>query len=201
MWQAIFCSTRQSLCLIPDNLFLLELSIHSDPEQILSDGVTVLLEWTLLNSQIYYQRFLYNASINTDPPLRNVTFAGNMSVHLVLSYNTLYNVSVTQHSTCEQLIRTAFLQLNYSKLCIIITCTVQHEPTLAGKCTNPMELTNARAVGLTDPALEGQNITFTCAPGQTLNGFNLATCMGNGKWEPDPGEVECTGEQLNFILH
>ena len=35
----------------------LELSIHSDPEhaQFSRDGVTVLLEWTLLNSQIYYQ--------------------------------------------------------------------------------------------------------------------------------------------------
>ena len=54
-----------------------------------------------------------------------------------------------------------------------------------------MELTNARAVGYVDPALEGQNITFTCAPGQTLSGSNSSTCMGNGKWEPDPRDVEC----------
>ena len=57
-----------------------------------------------------------------------------------------------------------------------------------------MELTNARAVGYVDLALEGQNITFTCAPGQVLNGSNQSTCMGNGKWEPDPGDVECIGE-------
>ena len=29
------------------------------------------------------------------------------------------------------------------------------KPTLAVKCTNPIQLTNARAVGYEDPALEG----------------------------------------------
>jgi hypothetical protein len=61
------------------------------------------------------------------------------------------------------------------------------------KCGDPMELTNALAVGYADPALEGQLITFTCLPGQILNGSNSFTCMGNGEWEPDPREVECTG--------
>ena len=56
-----------------------------------------------------------------------------------------------------------------------------------------MELTNAIVMGYTDPALEGQNITFACPPYQTLNGSNSSTCMGNGEWEPDPREVECTG--------
>ena len=56
-----------------------------------------------------------------------------------------------------------------------------------------MELTNARAAGYVDPALEGHVITFSCLPGQTLNGsnYNQSTCMGNGKWEPDPRDVEC----------
>ena len=103
--------------IISDN-FLLELSIQSDPEQFLRDGVTVLLEWTLLNSQTYYQQFLRNISINADPPPNDVMFNGNMTVQLVLSYNTLYNVSVTQHSTCQRLVQTAFLQLSYSKLCM-----------------------------------------------------------------------------------
>ena len=65
--------------------------------------------------------------------------------------------------------------------------------TVAGKCSNPMELTNALVVGYEDPALHGQNITFTCPPGQMHSGPNSATCMGNGKWEPDPGEIDCTG--------
>ena len=56
-----------------------------------------------------------------------------------------------------------------------------------------MELTNAIVMGYTDPALEGQSITFACPPYWTLNGSNSSTCMGNGEWEPDPGEVECTG--------
>jgi hypothetical protein len=57
-----------------------------------------------------------------------------------------------------------------------------------------MELTNALAVGYVDPALEGQTIMFICPHGQTLNGANSSTCMGNGEWEQDPREVECTGK-------
>ena len=48
-------------------------------------------------------------------------------------------------------------------------------------------------MGYSDPALEGQSITFACPPHQTLNGSNSSMCMGNGEWEPDPREVECTG--------
>ena len=96
-------------------MLTLEWSIQSDPEQFSSGGVTVLLERTLLNSQSYYQQLLRNISVNADPPLHNMMFTGSMRVELVLSYNTLYNVTVTQHSTCAQLIRTTFLQLNYSK--------------------------------------------------------------------------------------
>ena len=62
-----------------------------------------------------------------------------------------------------------------------------------GKCSTPMDLTNALTMGYNNPALEGQIITFTCPPGQILNGSNTSTCMGNGEWEPDPREVECTG--------
>ena len=64
---------------------------------------------------------------------------------------------------------------------------------LTGKCSNPMALTNAIPVGYVDPALQGQNIIFTCPPDHILNGSNSSTCMGNGEWEPDPGEVECIG--------
>ena len=100
----------------------LELSAQSDPEQFSSDGVTVNLEWTLLNSQVDYQQLLQNVIVNANPPLDNIMFTGNMRIQLVLSYNTLYFVSVTQNSTCEQLNRTTFLELNYSKL-YICQCT------------------------------------------------------------------------------
>ena len=45
----------------------------------------------------------------------------------------------------------------------------------------------------TIPAREGTNITFNCSSGLELVGPNTSTCMGNGKWEPDPKEVECRG--------
>ena len=56
-----------------------------------------------------------------------------------------------------------------------------------------MEQTTALAEGYVDPALEGRTVTFICPRGQILNGSNSSTCMGNGEWEPDPREVECTG--------
>ena len=45
----------------------------------------------------------------------------------------------------------------------------------------------------TDPALEGANVTFSCPSGLVLTGPSVATCMTNGKWEPDPGDVMCKG--------
>jgi hypothetical protein len=96
--------------------FNLDLSVRSHSEQFSSNEVTVSLEWTLLNSQSYYQQLLSNISVNAVPQLNNVMPTGNMRVQLTLSYNTPYNVSVTQHSVCQQLIRTRFLLLNYSKL-------------------------------------------------------------------------------------
>jgi hypothetical protein len=101
---------------IMSNIFsTLELSVQSDQEQLSSDRVIVNLEWTLLNSQAYYQQLLRNVIINADPPLNDVMFTGSRRIQLTLSYNTVYNVSVTQNSTCERLIRTTFFELNYSK--------------------------------------------------------------------------------------
>ena len=161
-----------------------DLCVQSHSEDFSSNRVTVTLEWTLLNSQSYYKQLLRNVSVEADPPLSNVMFTGNMRAQLTLTYNTLYNVSVTQHSICQQLIRTKTLLLNYSKLDLYII----HQSTImtrlnsfAGKCSDPVELINAITVGYEDPALGGQNITFTCRPGQMLNGSNSSTCMGNGE--------------------
>jgi hypothetical protein len=45
------------------------------------------------------------------------------------------------------------------------------------------------------PPIEGQFITYTCPPdpGFVPTGPNISICMGNGEWEPDPGEVDCIG--------
>ena len=65
----------------------------------------------------------------------------------------------------------------------------------SGRCSNPMEpaRTNVIVVGYEDPALEGERIMFTCTSGLELSGPTSSTCMGNGKWEPDPRKTNCTG--------
>jgi hypothetical protein len=47
------------------------------------------------------------------------------------------------------------------------------------------------------PHREGQFITFTCPHGFVLTGPNTSVCTGNGRWEPDPGEVDCIGGYAN----
>ena len=55
---------------------------------------------------------------------------------------------------------------------------------------------SVQVMGYEDPALEGESIVFTCTSGEILNGPNSSMCMGNGEWEPDPGELNCTHENL-----
>ena len=40
-------------------------------------------------------------------------------------------------------------------------------------------------------SVNGDSILFECSPGKTLIGPNTTTCMEDGQWYPDPGEVEC----------
>ena len=49
----------------------------------------------------------------------------------------------------------------------------------------------------TGSSLEGSIVNFTCPPGVPLSGPNTSTCMENGRWEPDPREVHCIGEQID----
>ena len=50
-----------------------------------------------------------------------------------------------------------------------------------------------------NPAIEGTNVTFICAPGLILNGPNISTCMRNGEWEPDPQKLRCLGDYITII--
>ena len=56
-----------------------------------------------------------------------------------------------------------------------------------------MTITDVIIESFEDPALEGENITFSCHDGLMLVGPNSATCTRNGEWEPDPREANCTG--------
>ena len=63
-----------------------------------------------------------------------------------------------------------------------------------GKCDDPLTLIHSDVIvmGYEDPVLEGENITFTCPTGAILTGPNSSTCAGNGDWEPDARELECS---------
>ena len=63
-------------------------------------------------------------------------------------------------------------------------------------CGHPFQGVDNNSViieGYMDPSLEGAVLFFDCPPQHVLIGPNTTTCMGNGKWEPDPREVECKG--------
>ena len=50
------------------------------------------------------------------------------------------------------------------------------------------------------PPIEGQLITYTCPTGFILTGLNASVCTGNREWEPDPGQVDCIGNNYCFII-
>ena len=81
-------------------------------------------------------------------------------------------------------------------LCITMNSSIAY---IIAKCYNPGPMVTADLIieGYEDPALEGENITFSCNDGLTLIGSNSSTCMENGRWEPDPREVNCTGVSLS----
>ena len=86
----------------------------------MSDRITIILEWVVLLSQIYYQQLLENVSINVVPdPEVTIVYTGNRTLQLTLAYNTLYNVSLTQPGICGQPKQTTFIELKYlfSKYC------------------------------------------------------------------------------------
>ena len=49
------------------------------------------------------------------------------------------------------------------------------------------------------PPIEEHFITYTCPPGFVMTGPSTSVCMGNGEWEPDPGKVECIGDNLLLV--
>ena len=187
----------------PDSINTLNsvLDVRRLSEQFSSDGISVVFKWNVSNILIYYQQLLQNVSINVVPGLVPITETGTFQ--LMLLYNTLYNVSITQPGICGQPNQTILIKLSYSKYLLIgkimliklIFCRTML-PCSVGECDDPSELIHSDVVvmGYEDPALEGENITFTCPSGAILSGSNSSICMENGEWEPDSSEVECTRE-------
>ena len=61
------------------------------------------------------------------------------------------------------------------------------------KCSYPVVGLGVLVMEYSDPALEGASVTFGCSPGLVLMGTNTSTCMENGQWTPDPGNMSCEG--------
>ena len=70
------------------------------------DGVTVTLEWIQTNP-------LYMYHIDTVPQTSTFSESRNASVTLGMSYNTLYNVSISAEHLCGDSNVTIFTQLFY----------------------------------------------------------------------------------------
>ena len=95
-----------------------ELDIRFISRLFSSNGISVVLEWNVSNVQIYYQQLLQNVSVYVvpNPLMMALIHTGNRTLQLMLSYNTLYNVSITQPGICGPPNQTVFIELSYSKL-------------------------------------------------------------------------------------
>ena len=96
-----------------------EPSVQPSSQEFFSDRVMLILEWILSNSLGHYQQLLLpNISISVVPndPEVEIEFIRNTSVRLILSYNTPYNISVTQPGICGQPNQTISIELNYCEL-------------------------------------------------------------------------------------
>ena len=167
-----------------------EVSLTYQSEQFENNCVKVILEWTQ-ESSFYRYNFIV-------VPQLELMLGDTQTLHLTVPYNTPYNVSVIATHPCGENSVIAFIELYYGECLslLLITGVVQREFIVSGNCGNPVAQVNnfTTVIGYKDPAVEGANVTFTCLPGLVLTGPNTTTCMENGEWEPDPIEVNCTGE-------
>ena len=45
------------------------------------------------------------------------------------------------------------------------------------------------------PWLQGYTVNYSCASGlKVTDETNSSTCMDDGRWEPDPSDITCTGK-------
>jgi hypothetical protein len=75
----------------------------------------------------------------------------------------------------------------------VVTCDL---PTQLLHHDHPVVVTGSQD----NSHIEGQFITYTCPTGFVLTGPNASACTGNGRWEPDPREVDCIGDYAHNRL-
>ena len=80
------------------------------------DGVSLFFEWPELDESSIESSADVHLSATVLPPARIVEQNGSIAVHITVSYNTLYNISIYITSLCgsERLV-TSFNQLYFSK--------------------------------------------------------------------------------------
>ena len=59
-------------------------------------------------------------------------------------------------------------------------------------CSDPTVPKNG-SVEVRQNTTEGAQIHFRCNPGFVPAGRTRAVCARNGRWNPDPGDITCTG--------
>ena len=122
------------------------------------------------------------------------------AVQLILSYNIHYIVSFVG-TLCDCNMSNTTVELNYGEslhycclnMNLLILCRTV-------KCIDLLQLLGSgiQVIGYSDPAIEGTTVILECpSPNLVHMGPNTTTCMGNGKWEPDPRDVQCIGVRAN----
>ena len=139
----------------------------------------------------------FNSLSVTPQALETVNF-GPSSRQLMLSYNTLYSVSVVA-SLCGQNTSHS-IELHYGEL---LQYWYGHAlgsiRYITAQCISLLHLLSEENKSLvianySYPAIEGTIAVFSCSSsGYMLTGPSTVTCMGNGEWVPDPREVQCEG--------
>ncbi|MCG8620954.1 MAG: CCP domain-containing protein [Proteobacteria bacterium] len=151
-------------------------SIQENSEQLASDGVTLILEWTQENSHLPFHHDINNII----PQGATARFIDDTSIELTMPYNVSFNVSITIRLCNRTLLSTIFTLPVYTKASLI--------------CDAPVLQPNVQAiVNYSQLLIEGTTLMFTCLPGLTLSGPNTTTCLGNGQWIPNPDLIKCKG--------
>ena len=168
-------------------------------------GGTFVLEETQ-NAAVMYN---VSASIVPQTPLIILSQdLGNITVEITsLTYNVNipYSVSINV-SVCRRVSGTATIPLLFSKFYIIMHNTGNaldlHSFSLVNSpanCRHPLLGINDKNLMLIDdidsskfqwPIVEGTNFTLGCFHNQKLK---TVTCLENGKWQPDPDQINCEG--------